>query len=214
MPSTKNIKNISDYAFLEKLASALWQQENTYQGAAIIVGAGFSRCAAISGDPDKKTPLWGDLSKQINQSLKSDASDPLRLAEEYNAYFGKQALHDLLKKEVKDSAWTPGVLHEKLLKFPWSEVLTTNWDTLLERATENIHHPVYSVVEKQENLASTSSPRITKLHGTVNITDLIFTQEEYRTYPIKYAAFVNFTRQVFIENELCLLGFSGDAGFN
>jgi hypothetical protein len=40
--------------------------------------------------------------------------------------------------------------------------------------------------------------------------DLIFTQEDYRRYPEKYAAFVNFARQVFIENELCLLGFSGD----
>jgi hypothetical protein len=50
-----------------------------------------------------------------------------------------------------------------------------------------------------------------KLHGTIgDAGPLIFAEEDYRTYPAKYAAFVNFARQVFIENELCLVGFSGD----
>jgi SIR2-like domain len=39
---------------------------------------------------------------------------------------------------------------------------------------------------------------------------LIFAAEDYRTYPIRHAAFVNLARQIFIENDLCLLGFSGN----
>ena len=106
--------------------------------------------------------------------MSSNSSDPLRLAEEYNAYFGKQALNDLIKKEINDSAWIPGELHKSLLELPWSEVLTTNWDTLLERASEEIHQPVYSIVSKQEDLSSARSPRIVKLHGTIDVTkDLI-----------------------------------------
>jgi hypothetical protein len=55
------------------------------------------------------------------------------------------------------------------------------------------------------------SPRIVKLHGTIGVTDTFTAaQEDYRTYPEKFASFVNFARQVFIENELCLLGFSGE----
>ena len=89
--------------------------------------------------------------------------------------------------------------------------LTTNWDTLLERASADIAQRAYSVVCRQEELSSMHSPRIVKLHGTVNVTDdLIFTQEDFRKYPQRHAAFVNFARHVFIENELCLLGFSGD----
>ena len=50
-----------------------------------------------------------------------------------------------------------------------------------------------------------------KLHGTLGDTSpLIFAEQDYRTYPTDYPAFVNFARQVFIENELCLIGFSGD----
>lgn len=206
-----DISSIPDYAALKKLASALWLQDNSYHGAAVMVGAGFSRCAASSADITKKLPLWNDFSKILAKELHSGTTDPLRLAEEYCAYFGQQALNDLIKKNINDTAWVPSELHHSLLELPWSDVLTTNWDTLIERASAEIHHPVYSVVSKQEDLSSARAPRIVKLHGTIDVTtDFVFTQEDYRKYPQRYAAFVNFSRQVFIENELVLLGFSGD----
>lgn len=207
----KNLSSFPDYGALKKLASALWQQDNSYHGAAVLVGAGFSRCGASTGDVKRKLPLWNDFSDSLANELGSSSPDPLRLAEEYYAYFGKQALYDLIKQKINDAAWTPGELYKSLLELPWSEVLTTNWDTLLERASIEVHQPVYSIISKQEDLSSARSPRIVKLHGTVDVTkDLVFTQEDYRKYPEDYAAFVNFARQVFIENELCLLGFSGD----
>lgn len=206
-----DIFSLPDYVTLTKLAAALWQQDGSYHGAAVMVGAGFSRCAASTGNSQEKMPLWNDFSKELARELDSKSSDPLRLAEEYSAFFGKQALHDLIKKVINDPAWRPGNLHKDLLELPWSEVLTTNWDTLLERASANVYQPAYSLVSKQEDLSSARSPRIVKLHGTIDVTkDLIFTQEDYRKYPQNHAAFVNFSRQVFIENELCLLGFSGD----
>lgn len=39
---------------------------------------------------------------------------------------------------------------------------------------------------------------------------MVISEEDYRTYPQRRAAFVNTARQVFIENELCLLGFPSD----
>lgn len=207
----KRMEEISDYPVFKKLASALWQRELSFHGAAIMVGAGFSRATAQSGDGLNKLPLWWDYAKILQDELNSKVEDPLRLAEEYHAFFGKEALHDLIRQKLNDSAWFPGELSTELLKLPWVEVLTTNWDTLLERASQKIYQPSYSLVTKQEDLSSSLSPRIVKLHGTVNVSkDLIFTQEDFRRYPQEYAAFVNFARQVFIENELCLLGFSGE----
>ena len=89
--------------------------------------------------------------------------------------------------------------------------MTTNWDTLLEQAADKIHSPYYTPVTKTSDLAWAQSPRIVKLHGTIGVTEtFIAAQEDYRTYPERFAPFVNLARQVFIENELCLLGFSGD----
>lgn len=206
-----DVTDLPDFAALKKLAAALWQQDGTFHGAAIMVGAGFSRSAAISGNPGQKMPLWFELAAQLGNDLGFQSPDALRLAEEYQAFFGLQSMHDSLKTAINDHAFQPGALHHDLLRLPWSEVLTTNWDTLLERAASALPERAYGVVRKQEDLASARSPRIVKLHGTITLDNhLVFTQEDYRRYPANYAAFVNFARQVFIENELCLLGFSGD----
>lgn len=210
------INALGDYPAIKKLAEALWHQDAKRHGAAIMIGAGFSRCSSKHADGTKKLPVWKDFAKRLASEIDVENkdlvfSDPLRLAEVYRAYFGQAALNDLIRSEIHDEAWQPGPLHANLLSLPWSEVMTTNWDTLLERAAQNVHTPVYGVVSKQPDLSCVRSPRIVKLHGSIGVTDqFIVAQEDYRKYPQEFAAFVNFARQAFIENELCLLGFSGD----
>ena len=102
-------------------------------------------------------------------------------------------------------------MHRRMLSLPWADVLTTNWDTLLERSVESNPDLSYEVVRITQDIARTSSPRIVKLHGSLPSNGpFIFTEEDFRTYPRKFAPFVNLARQVLLENELCLIGFSGD----
>ncbi len=210
------VNDLPDFPAIKKLAEALWRQDAKRHGAAIMIGAGFSRCSSKHADGAKKLPIWKDFAERLASELDGKNkdlafSDPLRLAEEYRAYFGQAALNDLIRSEIHDEAWQPGLLHSDLLSLPWSEVMTTNWDTLLERAALNVHTPIYGVVSKQSDLSCVRSPRIVKLHGSIGVTEqFVVAQEDYRKYPQEFAAFVNFARQVFIENELCLLGFSGD----
>jgi SIR2-like domain len=97
------------------------------------------------------------------------------------------------------------------LELPWSDVLTTNWDTLLERAARSINNYYYEPILSATDLAHARAPRIVKLHGSIGTSEhFVIAEEDYRIYPVRFAAFVNFARQVFIENELCLIGFSGD----
>lgn len=181
-----------------------------------MIGAGFSRSAAHHVDGEKKMPLWNTFSKKLAEKLNPNTddlsfSDPLRIAEEFRAYCGQAALNDQVRFQIEDEAWRPGALYQLVLKLPWSEIMTTNWDTLLERAAKEVHSPYYTPVTNPSDLTWAPSPRIVKLHGTIGTTStFIAAQEDYRTYPEKFAPFVNFARQVFIENELCLLGFSGD----
>lgn len=210
------LTHIADYSAIKKLATALYKFGSNQHGAAIMIGAGFSRSAARHVSGDKKMPLWDSFSKNLLEELnpqekKRDFPDPLRVAEEYRAYFGQSALNDQIRSQIDNDAWQPSKLYDSLLELPWSEVMTTNWDTLLERAASHVHGPYYAPVTRPSDLAWAPSPRIVKLHGTIGVTDsFIAAQEDYRTYPEKFAPFVNFARQVFIENELCLLGFSGE----
>jgi hypothetical protein len=141
----------------------------------------------------------------------SGTSGFLRLAQEYRAAFGHSALNDRIRSLVPDLDYKPSDLHRRLLRLPWADIFTTNWDTLLERACSDVFDRSYDVVRKPAEIPFTARPRIVKLHGTFPDHDpFIFTEEDYRTYPHRFSPFVNLVQQSMMETNFCLLGFSGD----
>jgi hypothetical protein len=173
-------------------------------------------------------PLWADLGKSLVDNLypspDSDqwerqnalnlvksTSGALRLAEEFQAAFGRDALDRLLMETVADADYRPGRVHRLLLELPWSDVLTTNYDTLLERARDQVPERKYDVVQVVEEIPAVMKPRIVKLNGSFPSTrPFIFTEEDFRTYPRRFAGFVNLVQQSMMENVFCLIGFSAD----
>lgn len=208
-----NINDLPDFPAMDQISGALWKIGET-RGAAVMVGAGFSRNAELAAGNAREPPLWTDFYNAMKKRLYPNGGaphDPLRLAEEYKAALGDPVLKGLIFDLVRDTEWRPGPLHHKLLSLPWADILTTNWDTLLERAaTVNIRQ-TYDSVRDITDIPRTRSPRIVKLHGSMpSGRTFIFTEEDYRTYPKMFAPFVNLVQQVLLENDLCLIGFSGE----
>lgn len=158
----------------------------------------------------------GDTEAEIERRKKLGAgaaatSAALRIAQEYEAEFGRDGLNRLISDNVPDAAFGPGDLHRSLLELPWADVLTTNWDTLLERAAQHVEDRVYRVIHTIADIPASSGPRIVKLHGSLpSHRPFIFTEEDFRTYPTRFAPFINLARQTTMENVLVLVGFSGD----
>jgi len=187
--------------------------------AAVMVGAGFSMNALKSSPEVKNFPNWADLGdafyKKVNGKPYSQGNDrylnALKLAEEVQAQFGRIVLDKILQQEIPDKKYNPSKLHNKLLQLPWNDVFTTNYDTLLERASQDVISRKYDVIVRNEDLVYSEKPRIIKLHGTFpSQRPFIITEEDYRTYPIIFAPFVNTVQQSLLENALCLIGFSGN----
>ena len=218
-----------DRVHVEKIAEALWNPlRGGRPGAALMVGAGMSRNAARPSLAREILPDWNELTARLIAELHPDTvgeekqrtealrragavSGFLRLAEEYEATHGRGALHNFLLRNVPDQSVSPGELHKALLNLPWQDVFTTNWDTLLERTAADEPFRGYTAVTRAEQIPRSSPPRIVKLHGSFpNIEPFIFTEEDFRTYPKKFAPFVNIMRQGLMENILVLIGFSGD----
>ena len=212
--------NFPDRNHLLQLRRELWQQPRSR--ATVMVGAGFSQNARPSSGIDIRFPTWRELTRAMFDEIypptasattdreeQFSRSNPLRVASEYEAAFKRQRLESFLHAHVPDSGHQPGPMHELLLQLPWRDVFTTNYDTLLERTevTERAYQPVMTV----EKLTTAIPPRIVKLHGTLpSQTPFIITEEDYRTYPRRFAPFVNTVRQSLIENSFVLIGFSGD----
>ena len=206
---TTNVKIAeSILPYLEEIAERLWAER-----AAVMVGAGFSKNAGST------FPDWsqlGDLFYLKAYGKKPDSNaqkyqNVLRLAEEVEAAIGRPALDNLLRSNIPDQDFKPSELHTELLKLQWADVFTTNYDTLLERASEQVVNRRYETVLNKEDLAYANSPRIVKLHGSFpSERPFIITEEDYRIYPMNNAPFVNTVQQALLENTFCLIGFSGD----
>ena len=197
---------------LDEIANRLWSEN-----AVVMVGAGFSRNAMPVDSTSRPLPGWKELGDILYKKLhgcepRENArwmSVP-RLAEQAEALIGRPALDDLLRLAIPDSNFEPSPLHSQLLSLPWKDVFTTNYDTLLERASTSVPLKRYSIVQADEHLPNSNQPRIVKLHGTLPCPPFVITEEDYRRYPSVHAPFVNTVRQSFLENTLCLIGFSGD----
>jgi hypothetical protein len=207
------IEQLPDYPALCEIQRALWH-DSEIRGAAVMVGSGFSTNAQLASPSSRRPPLWSDMADGMVRRLggqSSGSTNPLRLAEEFRALLGQSALDSLVRDYVRDDEWLPGELHRALVRLPWSEILTTNWDTLIERAAADEIDRPYELVLTPKDIARTRSPRVVKLHGSLpSHTPFIFAEEDYRRYPNDFAPFVNLARHVLLENELLLLGFSGD----
>lgn len=184
--------------------------------AAALVGAGFSRNAMMNEASSMKD--WNMLGLDFFQRLygyiptgkEAMFLSPIHLASEVEASFGRNELDNLIQQSLPDEVILPSNLHKELMSLNWSDIFTTNYDTLLERAYLDTEKS-YSVVSNKETLLYSKHPRIVKLHGSFpNIRPYIITEEDFRTYPQRYPEFVNTVRQALIENMFCLIGFSGD----
>lgn len=191
-----------------------------------MIGAGLSFSANPMPGVTSRFPTWRQLARVMLEQLYPEAPDgtseqtqrrnalfvgsnPLRVASEYEAAFGRGRLESLIREQVPDADYQPGSLHGLLLELPWGDIFTTNYDTLLERT--EVRGRNYQPVVKVEDLTAASAPRIVKLHGSLpSKTSFIISEEDYRTYPRKFAPFVNSVQQALLENSLVLLGFSGD----
>lgn len=212
--------NFPDQNYLHKIQEDLWQWPTSR--SAVMVGAGFSLNSTPQAGVQSQFPLWNDIlvamfdeiypestNERQERKIRYFNTNALRIASEYDAMFNRNSLNALLQKIIPDTKHRPGNLHTLLLNLPWKDVLTTNYDTLLERT--EVQGRAYQPVVSIEDLTRRTSPRIIKLHGSFpSKTPFIITEEDYRTYPDRFAPFVNTVQQILIENSLVLIGYSGD----
>ena len=201
---------LPDLAALEQVRRRLWQRR-----AVAFVGAGVSLHALPDASDAPPFPLWSGLADAMAAELyPHDPSkaprDALRLAQEYEQSMTRNTLDTLLARLIPNDLHRPGPLHVSLLELPWADVLTTNYDTLLERASRRSGRR-YTPVYHPADLARASAPRIVKLHGSFpSYTPFVVTEEDFRRYPDTHAPFVSLAQTLLAEHAVLLVGFSGD----
>jgi SIR2-like domain len=168
------------------------------------------QCPRSDPCPEQRPPgcLLGGRRRELFEDA-AGASGMMALGDKFQAQKGSARLRAALETAVPDEDYAPGLAHQLLVRLPWADIFTTNWDSLLERAVDTYDRS-YDTVVTVEQIASTCAPRIVKLHGCARSgSRLIFTEEDFRTYPKTFAPFVSLVQQSLMENVIVLFGFSG-----
>ena len=220
------------YPYINEIAMRL-KNPGKFGGVSLMIGAGFSKNAICKGTPGTQPPNWSELAEKMYCELyplldehdekqkekwmqqciiMTSGKNVTKLAEEYIANFDRNKINQLIEESIADDLFAPGEMHKRLLRLNWQDIFTTNYDTLLERTAELIYRDRnYKIVYSLDNLPGSIRPRIVKLHGSIpQVKPYIICDEDYRTYPIKFAAMVNTVQQAMLETRLCLIGFSGE----
>jgi hypothetical protein len=200
------------FSHLVEIRSALWRSSSAGR-ASVMIGAGFSRQAKSLAVTGARLPLWSDLRRRLAERLRLRADDNAtvpEVAQIFQERFGRAALDDAITDFIPDLAFGPGDAHRRLLALPWSDIFTTNYDTLLERAAVNTFERRYETILVPQDLPQRASPRIVKLHGSLpSHRPFIISTTDYGDYAEDRAPFINLVRQSAMETVLVLLGFSG-----
>ena len=164
--------------------------------AVAVVGAGFSKNAvprasasAIKPESQIEMPDWQQLVHELASQLhpgdelaiqRTLNRGMLHVAQLYEANQGRPQLNQLIKNSVPDGLFEPGDLHHQLLELPWSDILTFNYDTLLERAANARRYGLFSTVYQTGDMLTSSKPRIIKLHGSLPMGPFVISEEDFR----------------------------------
>ena len=213
---------LPDQKYMNHVRAALWSRA---ERASVMIGSGFSKNADPARPGAGELPSWNELARAMFDKLhppniggrqesappsNSDPNVPLGLAQEYKDTFGRSSLHLFLQQQVRHEDFNPGEFHRQLLRLPWRDVFTTNWDTLLERTRRSVPERSYSVVHNRDEIPLSAQPRIVKLNGSLDgHYPLVVAEEDYRAYWDHHAPFVNTVQQAMMETVFCLIGFSG-----
>ena len=133
-------------AYIEHIPSELL--DDIRRGECIpVIGAGFSMNAVLP--PGCRMPLWNDLGIEVARKMDTAYSgDAKRTLSEYCYKCSIFEMVRLLRDRLHIRTARPGSAHLEFAKLPFAQVLTTNFDFLLERAYDACERPYLPVVDE------------------------------------------------------------------
>ncbi|WP_082965957.1 SIR2 family protein [Mycobacterium kubicae] len=178
-----------------------------------IVGAGFSRNAVYAAG---EAPAdWKGLADSLAADVEgADVhTNPIEVLSAYEHQFGRIGLVDRIAALIRANDALPGPAHQAFAQIGFTDVITTNFDFLLEQAYEAVGKPAMPVVE-EEQLASLNrrkGPRLIKLHGDLHHPHrMVITENDYDQFMEIHPLLATFVTAMLVNRTAVLIGYSLD----
>ncbi|MBI4898910.1 MAG: SIR2 family protein [Actinobacteria bacterium] len=177
-----------------------------------VIGAGLSRNAVVN--EGRLPALWPELGSSMAGALGIDKGDSvIEVLSAYSHSFGRQKLVEQVGLRIRAHDAKPGGVHLAFAGIQFTDLVTTNFDTLLETAYEALEKRSFPVVD--ESLLSAVNyfpgPRIVKFHGDLAHPDrMVLTEDDYDSFLVRFPLLVTSVTAMFIDRTAMFLGYSLD----
>ena len=179
----------------------------------LFVGAGVSA--------NSNLPNWGELINSFSVELKTagndiEQEDYLKVAQYYYNIFGKNRylakIDEIFSNESKAM---PNELHEYIAKINPSHIITTNFDTLLEKQfSKSISK--YNVISKDIDIPYAQSEKyLIKMHGDLKTKNIVLKEDDYLDYQMNFPMISTLIQSLMLNHTVLFIGYSlKDSTFN
>jgi len=175
---------------------------------ALFVGSGVSRLSGM--------PSWYEVIEQFAKELgieKFGAEDYLYIPEKYYNKYGVLEYNKTLETFFNVSVGNIDI-QKSLFELNPSHIITTNWDNLLELASNEVENNEYSIVSSDHDLSkSDSSKLIIKMHGSFenlykSETAIVMKYSDYLNYDKNFPLIDTYVKSIFATKRVVFLGYS------
>jgi len=182
------------------------------KNAVFFCGAGISRGV---GD-ERGFPGGRDLARHMAEELlertvrDDEALDLKQIAQEviWKDKGSRNRLNEYLLQVFNDPKITPLRAHQ-YLAYLGCDVITTNYDTLIEDAFKQEKKRCRKVVRESDLTRTRDVTVVVKLHGDItDVDNIVIAEEDYYRWLLSDSEIKNRVRQWFIEQSIVFIGFS------
>ena len=171
----------------------------------LFVGAGASIGAGM--------PTWTSAVKEIARHLGIDSEneplDNLRIPQYYYNARGKKEYTQLMREIFcHELRLQKQPVHDKIIEFNTRTIITTNYDHLIEMATED-NSEVIQVVSKDSDLPYRKiGKELIKMHGDFENDNFVLKEDDYLAYSTNFKLIENYVKSIIGTKVVLFLGYS------
>ncbi len=167
--------------------------------------------AGISMGPGGLPSGW-QLTQELAQRAGLEDVSGMGLPEVAQAYeleLGHQSLIQYVINRIDDPKYSPLRTHQLITALPFNEVITTNWDNLLEEALRQARQPFVKVVRDADiAFADEEKVLLIKLHGSIEQKDtIVITGDDYYDVFYRLPEIAKVVGAYFATRTLLFMGF-------
>lgn len=178
----------------------------------IFVGAGVSANSGV--------PTWNQLIKELGKDLGDfDLDNSLDLYMKIPQYYfnerGEKEYYEKLRDIFFQKRYKPNPIHKEIFKLKPNQIITTNYDTLLEESAIDESQFFHTVKQDLDLPYDNFNKTIIKMHGDFENSNIVLKEDDYLNYSSNFTLIESYIKSLIATNTVLFIGYSvNDSNFN